>query len=142
PRAADDNPHCTAGPRQKKRPRRTPSASHPIGGFRMSATSDNWRLYIDGKWHTGEAGEREVTNPATGEVFAKVPEASPAQAQAAIAAARRAQPAWGRRAPIERARIMRRISSLIRRDAEALARIVVTEQGKPILEARGEAGGA
>src|SRR5262249_45351092 len=67
---------------------------------------------------------------------------SPAQAQGAIAAARRAQPAWGRRAPIERARIMRRIASLIRRDAEALARIVVSGQGKPILEARGEVGGA
>ena len=109
----------------------------------MPATSNPWRLYIDGKWCAGEGGaDREIVNPATGEVFAHAPEASPAQAQDAIAAARRAQPAWGRRAPIERARIMRRIASLIRRDAEALARLVVTEQGKPILEARGEAGGA
>src|SRR5262245_5830038 len=109
----------------------------------MSATANAWRLYIDGAWCAGEGGpDREVVNPATGEVFAHVPEASPAQAQGAIAAARGAQPPWGRRAPIERARVMRRIASLLRRDAEALARIVVSEQGKPILEARGEVAGA
>src|SRR6185436_13666147 len=109
----------------------------------MSETSNAWRLYIDGAWCAGEGGpDREIVNPATGEAFARAPEASPAQARGAIAAARRAQPEWGRRAPIERARVMRRISALIRRDAEALARLVVSEQGKPILEARGEVAGA
>ena len=109
----------------------------------MSHRPDEWNLYIDGAWHAGEGGaDRQVVNPATGMAFAQVPEASPQQALAALAAARRAQPAWGRRAPIERARIMRRIATLIRRDAEALARLVVTEQGKPILEARGEVAGA
>jgi lactaldehyde dehydrogenase/glycolaldehyde dehydrogenase len=109
----------------------------------MSPNLIDWRLYIDGNWHAGEGGpDREVVNPATGAAFTHVPEASRGQALAAIAAARRAQPAWGRRAPIERARIMKRIASLIRRDAEALAKLVVMEQGKPILEARGEVGGA
>ena len=109
----------------------------------MSQARENWRLYIDGKWWAGEGGpDRKVINPATGAAFAQVPEASVAQAQAAVEAAHRAQPAWGRRAPIERARIMRQIAALIRRDAETLARLVVAEQGKPILEARGEVAGA
>ena len=109
----------------------------------MSQSLENWRLYIDGKWWAGEGGpDREVINPTTGAAFAQAPEASVAPAQAALAAARRAHPAWGRRAPIERARIMRQIAALIRRDAETLARLVVSEQGKPILEARGEVAGA
>src|SRR5436309_2944373 len=109
----------------------------------MAQSLDSWRMYIDGKWSEGGGGpDRDVVNPATGAAFTKVPEASAAQAHAAIAAARRAQPAWGRRAPIERARFMRKIAALIRRDAETLTRLVVSEQGKPIVEARGEVAGA
>lgn len=109
----------------------------------MPQSLDSWQLYVDGQWIAGEGGpDREVVNPATGAAFTRVPEASPLQALAAVAAARRAQPAWGRRAPIERARIMKHIAALIRRDAETLVRLVVMEQGKPILEARGEVAGA
>ena len=85
---------------------------------------------------------RDVDNPATGQKIADVPDATPAQVEAALEAARRAQPAWGRLAPIERAAYMHRIVRLIERDAEKLARIVVAEEGKPIREARGEAAGA
>lgn len=99
------------------------------------------RMLIDGKWVKGDAGTRAVINPSTGEAFAEVPEASPEQALQAIAAARRAQPAWGRKSPLERARYMKRIAQLVRRDADRLARIVVMEQGKPINEAHGEVGG-
>ena len=85
---------------------------------------------------------REVHSPTTGQVIAEVPEAGAAQVQAALSAARGAQPGWGRMAPVERAAIMRRIADLIDRDRETLIRIVVDEQGKPIAEARGEIGGA
>ncbi len=106
----------------------------------MSDTRD-WAMLIDGEAATS-AETRPVENPATGETIAHVPEASTAQVERALAAARRAQPAWGAMAPVERAAVMRRIAELIRRNAESLARIVVSEQGKPIAEARGEVGGA
>lgn len=101
-----------------------------------------YRLLIGGAWVDGAAGTRPVEDPSTGEAFIEVPEASEAQALEAIAAARAAQPAWGARAPLDRARIMQRIAALIRDDAERLARVVVREQGKPIREARGEVAGA
>lgn len=85
---------------------------------------------------------RAVYSPTTGQVIAEVPEAGEAEVDAALAAARKAQPEWGRMAPIERAAIMRRIADLIDRDREMLIRIVVDEQGKPVAEARGEVGGA
>ncbi len=99
------------------------------------------RMLIDGQFVDGAAGTRPVINPSTGATFIDVPEASADQTRQAIAAARTAQKAWGLKAPLERARVMRRIAALVRRDAERLARIVVMEQGKPINEARGEVGG-
>lgn len=100
------------------------------------------KAWIAGGWTAGEAGTREVIDPARGAPFASVAECSPAQVEAAIDAAARAQPEWGRRAPLERAAIMAEVARLIRRDADGLARIVVREQGKPIGEARGEVAGA
>ena len=105
------------------------------------ADNSRWTMLIDGAEVTA-AETRAVVNPATGETIASVPEASAADVDRALAAARRAQPAWGAMAPIERAAVMRKIADLIRRDAEKLARIIVSEQGKPISEARGEVGGA
>jgi len=99
-------------------------------------------MLINGVAVAGAAGTRPVHDPATGERVGAAPEASPAQVAEAIAAARAAQPGWGRLAPLERAAIMRRIAGLIRREGADLARLVVREQGKTIKEARGEIGGA
>lgn len=99
-------------------------------------------MLIDGKWVSGKGGSREVINPTNGKVFAVVGEASREQANDALAAARKAQPAWAAKSPLERAAIMQRIATLITQNAEELARIVVQEQGKPIMEACGEIGGA
>lgn len=98
-------------------------------------------MLIDGRRVEGRGGSREVFNPTNGKVLAVVGEASRDQAHEALAAARKAQPAWAAMAPLERAAIMQRIAALIAENAEELARIVVQEQGKPILEARGEIGG-
>jgi lactaldehyde dehydrogenase/glycolaldehyde dehydrogenase len=107
----------------------------------MTDIDAHWRMLIDGDWV--DAGQRrEVINPTTGMAFASVPEADAAHVDRALAAARQAQPEWGRRAPIERAAIMRRVAGLIRENAAELARLVVQEQGKPISEARAEVGGA
>lgn len=100
-----------------------------------------WKMLIDGR-EVASTETRLVVNPATGETIASAPEATADQVDAALAAARRAQGDWGAMAPVERAAVMKRVAGLIRRDAEALARIVVQEQGKPISEARGEVGGA
>jgi lactaldehyde dehydrogenase/glycolaldehyde dehydrogenase len=100
------------------------------------------KMWINGAWISGDATPRPVINPTTGAVIAEVPEASAAQALDAVAAARVAQPAWGRMTPLARGQIMHRIAALIREHAEPLARLVVQEQGKPIAEARGEIGGA
>ena len=99
-----------------------------------------WRMLIDGKL-VDATEHRAVLNPATGETYAEVPEATADQVADALAAARRAQRDWAHAAPIERAAVMKRIAAMVREQAEDLARIVVSEQGKPILEARGEAGG-
>ncbi|MFC3074078.1 aldehyde dehydrogenase [Shinella pollutisoli] len=99
-------------------------------------------MLVDGRRVEGRGGSREVFNPTNGTVLAVVADASREQAHEALAAARRAQPAWAALAPLERAAIMQRIAALITENAEELARIVVQEQGKPILEARGEIGGA
>ncbi|MFN3722213.1 MAG: aldehyde dehydrogenase [Paracoccaceae bacterium] len=99
-------------------------------------------MWIGGRWEKGAEGTRPVINPANGAVFAHAPEASPAQANQALESARAAQPAWGRMSPLQRGQVMHRIAALIREHAEPLAQLVVTEQGKPITEARGEIGGA
>ncbi|MFT4148554.1 MAG: aldehyde dehydrogenase [Paracoccaceae bacterium] len=100
------------------------------------------KMWIGGQWVAGDAGTRPVTSPTNGQVIAEVPEASVAQAEAAIAAARAAQPAWGALSPLQRGQVMHRIAALIREHAKPLAELVVREQGKTISEARGEAGGA
>lgn len=98
-------------------------------------------MLIDGAFR-GSSDKRTVINPANGEAFAEVDLADAAMVAEAVAAARRAQPAWGALAPLERAGVMRKIAKLIRADAEDYARLIVREQGKPIAEARGEVGGA
>ena len=71
--------------------------------------------YIDGEWVQPDAGRYDVINPATGEVIAAAPDASPAQVQTAIEAARRAFDSgpWPTAEPSERARCLRQLSSAL-----------------------------
>ena len=107
----------------------------------MAEDKKSYLMLIDGEFVTGEAGTRPVINPANGQAFVDVPEASPDQARRAIEAARKAQKAWGLKSPLARAAIMKRIAALVRQNARHLAEVVVREQGKPINEAIGEVGG-
>ncbi len=100
----------------------------------------HYRHCVDGDWLDG-AERIEVENPATGEIFATVPAGGASEAALAVEAAARAQPAWEALPPIRRADHLRRLAALVERDAEALARLVTMEQGKPIAEARGEVEG-
>lgn len=97
------------------------------------------RLYIGGEWTPAADGRTmPVINPATEDLVAEVSEAGIADVDAALAAAARAQPPWSRLPGHERAAFLLRVSSLIRRDLDRIARIVTAEQGKPLAHARGE----
>src|ERR1044071_3792967 len=93
--------------------------------------------YIDGAWVDGRAGF-DVDNPATGEVIGTVPKLGHAETRQAIDAASRAFPAWRRRTAKERAAVMRRWFELMLANQDDLARLMTTEQGKPLAEAKGE----
>jgi acyl-CoA reductase-like NAD-dependent aldehyde dehydrogenase len=82
----------------------------------------------------------QVLEPATEEVLAEVPRAGVEEADAAVARAREAFPAWRAVTPADRARILRAISSAIEEAAEDLAQLEARNVGKPISDARGEAG--
>jgi len=94
---------------------------------------------IDGQWV--DAAERfDVRDPATGALLAQVPNLGAAQAEAAIAAANRAWPAWRALTAKARAAIMMKWFALLQANADDLARIMTAEQGKPLAEAKGEVG--
>jgi betaine-aldehyde dehydrogenase len=93
--------------------------------------------FIAGRFVEDEAGEPiDVIYPATGEVIARVHAATPAIVQQAVAAARDAQPAWARLKPVERGRILRKASDLLRARNEELSRLETLDTGKPIQETR------
>src|ERR687896_8696 len=81
-----------------------------------------------------------VIEPATEEVLAELPQAGVEEADAAIARARDAFPAWRAVAPGERAALLRAVATKARDPREELARLEARNVGKPISDARGEAG--
>jgi succinate-semialdehyde dehydrogenase/glutarate-semialdehyde dehydrogenase len=92
---------------------------------------------INGEWVGGPA-LFAVTDPATGEHLAEVPNLGRAEAETAIAAANNAWPAWRSKTAKERAAVLQRWAQLIVKHADDLARLMTAEQGKPLPEARGE----
>jgi succinate-semialdehyde dehydrogenase/glutarate-semialdehyde dehydrogenase len=97
------------------------------------------RLYIDGKWKDASTGaEFDVVDPSTGEVIARVSDASPADGEAALDAAHRAQASWAATAPRERAEILRRAFDLTIERIEEIALVMTLEMGKPLAESRAE----
>ena len=95
--------------------------------------------YIDGAWVDAAAHAAiDVDNPATGEVIGSVPRLGRAETRNAIAAAARAFPAWRKKTAKERAAVMRRWFDLMMANQDDLARLMTTEQGKPLTESKGE----
>jgi len=94
-------------------------------------------LYIDGKWrHSASALTFPVTNPATSEVLAKISAAETQDVRDAVAAAESAFPAWAARTAYERASYLYEAYRLMLDRADDLARVMTTEQGKPLRTAR------
>ncbi len=95
--------------------------------------------FLAGKWVQAESGKTfDVTNPARGDVIAKVPDLSRAEVTAAIAAAGQAQKEWAARTAKERSSVLRKWFDLTLVNQEDLAIIMTAEQGKPLAEARAE----
>ena len=92
---------------------------------------------VGGEWHRGSA-RFEVFDPATGQRLADVANLGAAEAEAAIAAADKAWPAWRAKTAKERHAVLMKWFQLLHQHADDLARIMTAEQGKPLAEARGE----
>lgn len=96
-------------------------------------------LYIDGQLVVSKSTEwRDVINPATQEVLARVPFATPDELDAAVAAAKKAFQTW-RHTPVGvRARIFLKYQQLIRENMDTLAKTLTAEQGKTLADAQGD----
>src|SRR5450432_1157424 len=92
-------------------------------------------LLIDGEWleHT-TAGNRPVVNPATAEKIAVLPNAGPAEIEAAARAAERSFRTWSKMPPHDRCTIILAATALIRERAKSISQVLTLEQGKPLAE--------
>ena len=95
--------------------------------------------WINGKHVKGTSGRfADVMNPATGEVQARLPLATVAELDAAVADAAKAQVGWGATNPQRRARVMMKFAALINENMEKLAELVSQEHGKTLPDGRGD----
>lgn len=105
----------------------------------MGETLIERRNLIGGQWVDARSGARmHVVDPATDEVIATVPSCGPEDARAAVDAASAAWPQWRARTAGDRAALLRRFAAAMLERTDELARTMVREGGKPLVEARGE----
>ncbi|CAD6549129.1 Putative 3-oxopropanoate dehydrogenase [Paraburkholderia hiiakae] len=97
--------------------------THFVNGKPLAGTSDRYG---------------DVFNPAFGKVSARVPLATVAEVDAAVAAAQAAFPAWAEMAPIKRARILFKFKDLLDQHHDELAELITREHGKVFSDAKGE----
>jgi aldehyde dehydrogenase (NAD+) len=101
----------------------------------------DYQLFIGGEWVDAVSGETfETVDPATGAAWARVPEAGDADVDAAVRAARAAlaDPGWADLTPGGRGRLLHRLADILRRDAEELAVLESTDNGKLLRETRAQ----
>ncbi len=97
--------------------------------------------YIDGQWvDADDRSTLDVTNPANGARIGSIPKAGTGETRRAIEAANRAWPAWRDLPARDRSAIVHRWYELMIENQDDLAKIMTLEQGKPLLEAKGEIG--
>ena len=96
-------------------------------------------LYIDGEFISADGRrEQDILNPATGLVIGKLPHASPADLDRALAAAARAFESWRKTSPLERSKVLRKVAELARERANDIGQGMTLDQGKPLAESVGE----
>jgi len=105
---------------------------------RVSLLDTPTGVLVGGAWQPGRLGTFEVEDPADTSLVATVANADPVQAVAAVDAAAAAAGGWSRTAPRVRSEILYRAHELMRRDAEAIARLIVAENGKSAADALAE----
>ena len=114
-------------------------AASPQAVSKPQAATTTVKLLIDGKFVESKAKQwRDIVNPATQEVLARVPMCDAAEVDLAVRSAAEAYKTW-RNTPIgARARIMLKLQELIRRDMKKIAAILTAEQGKTLPDAEGD----
>lgn len=102
-------------------------------------TYPNVLLHIDGKWRGSNSGKTiSVLNPATEEAIGTVAHADKADLDEALAAADKGFKVWRAVAPFERAKVMHKAAAILRERADMIAPLMTMEQGKTLVEAKGE----
>src|SRR6202140_173791 len=105
----------------------------------MKAKISPGRLLIDGQWVDGSK-KFDTINPASGEVLTQIAEASPADVDRAVDAARRAfedrSGAWRKLSASERGRLIWKLADLVEKNIDELAELETLDNGKPIFESR------
>ncbi|MFA9426186.1 aldehyde dehydrogenase [Natronorubrum sp. A-ect3] len=101
--------------------------------------NDHYQLHIDGESVPASTDDALVTNdPATGEPIAKFAQATTADVDRAVGAAREAVSAWRSKTPVERGQILQDVATQIRANADDLAQIESRDQGKPLTQAQSD----
>ena len=104
-----------------------------------TATGLPTQMYIDGRWCDADSSRTlAVINPADESTVAEVAYGGRAEADRAVEAAARAYPGWRATPVYDRAKILKKTADLMRDRADAIARTLTQEQGKPLPEAKGE----
>lgn len=97
------------------------------------------QCYINGLWVNADSGETfEVTNPANGGVIGTVPKLGAAETANAIDAAELAFRSWRKTTAKQRATCLKKLAELMLANEDDLAKLMTLEQGKPLVESRGE----
>lgn len=96
-----------------------------------------YSLYLNNQWDSGD-GVVDVENPATGEVFAHVATIKRARVAKALEDAQAAFPAWRATVARDRGVYLHKIADALEQRADAIARIITLENGKPLAQSRGE----
>jgi succinate-semialdehyde dehydrogenase/glutarate-semialdehyde dehydrogenase len=103
-------------------------------------TYPDTQLFINGQWRDAADGRTlAVFNPATGKEIGRVAHAGTADLDSALEAAQKGFETWRDMPPAERSKIMRKAAGFMRERAGDIARLLTQEQGKPLVEAKGEA---
>jgi succinate-semialdehyde dehydrogenase/glutarate-semialdehyde dehydrogenase len=97
------------------------------------------QAFVGGRWESSPNGQvKQVFNPANGRLVGTVPNLGAAETRRAIEAADKALPDWRARTAKERAQVLRKWFDLMMANQEDLAVLMTIEQGKPLVESRGE----
>lgn len=108
----------------------------------MTTGLKHYRMFIDGQWaDAGDGRTFDSVNPATGEAWASIPEATAADVDRAVRAAHRAfsEGEWASLLPSARGRLLRRLADLLAGKSEELGRVETTDTGKMLKETRWQA---